>query len=302
MRPVVLKSEDCIARALDFKTRSEFAHGDNPAYNALWRRGLLDQACSHMKISEKYSQVRWTPEDVFAEALKYQSRAEFKRECSGGHGYALANGYLDQCCSHMLDGKRLWHVFELMAVAIKYSNRSEFRKSEPQAYGFCTKNGLVGVICAHMDKPHSWTKPDVMAVAAKCISIGEFLGSYSGAYKHADRNGYIAEACAHMPASVYGFSKEKPAILYFLRIVAADGYEVFKVGITNRESLIRIAGMGLREGVRAEVLSTVRFESGRDARIAEKRLHRRFASHKYSGPPLMKNGNTELFTVNVFES
>lgn len=99
----------------------------------------------------------------------------------------------------------------------------------------------------------------------------------------------------------YGFSKEKPATLYHLRITTPDGTELFKLGITNRDPLARIAGMGVQAGVVVDVLDSIVFDKGRDARIAEKRLHRKFSSFRYVGPRLMKNGNTELFTVKLLD-
>lgn len=196
-------------------------------------------------------------------------------------------------------GIGFWHTFELMAVAIKYTKKSDFIKCEPSAYDFCVKKKIIDVICAHMDQRRSWTKEDVLSAALKCTSRAEFIGSYSGAYKHADKHGYVDEVFAHMSPPEYGFCKQKAATLYFIRIVAPDGFEVFKVGITNRDPAVRLAGMGLFPGVFGEIIATIPFAEGRDARIAEKRIHRRFSSHRYNGAPLMKNGNSELFTVNV---
>lgn len=202
----------------------------------------------------------------------------------------------------MREGHRFWHVFELMCVAIKYQDKSEFIRSEKSAYEFCKKKGLVDLVCAHMRGRRAWDKTSVMAAAAEFQSKGAFQAAYSGAYKQADAGGYLDEACAHMPPPEYGFSKEKAAVLYFLRVIVPGHPDLFKIGITNREPADRIAGMGLHTGVVAEVIETIAFPNGRDARISEKRLHRKFSSHKYGGPPVMKNGNTELFTVNVLDT
>lgn len=291
--------EFCFSEALKFKTRSEFHTGSRGAYLSLRHRMLLDAACAHMDISPVYVAPKWTHATVFLEAAKYKNRAEFKRECSGAHGYALANGILSQACAHM---QGHWHVFELMAVAIKYSDKHEFVRSEKSAYNFCNKNGLTDLVCAHMGQRRSWSKDLVLAASAECTSRGGFQALYAGAYKHADKYGYLDEACAHMAPPEYGFSKVKPAVLYFLRVTAPQSLELFKIGITNRDPMARIAGMGLYPGVSAEVLETIEFENGRDARIAEKRLHRKFSSHRYGGPQVMKNGTTELFTVNVLDA
>lgn len=264
---------------------------------------MLDDACAHMPISPIYSPIRWTHEAVFAEAAKYRNRAEFKRENSGAYCYALSNKILEAACSHMRDGHRFWHMFELRAVAIKYTSRTKFKHEHADAYGFACKAGLLEIVQSHMDQRKDWSsKADVLAEAAKHQSRGAFQAMASGAFKQAYAGGYLDEACAHMPPPEYGFSKEKQAVLYFLRVSVPGAGDLFKVGITNRDPLARVAGMGAHPGVRIEVMETISFDNGRDARIAEKRLHRKFAKHRYAGAPVMKNGNTELFTVNVLDT
>lgn len=255
-----------------------------------------------MAISPLYVPPKWTREAVFAEAAKYKNRAEFRRSNQGAYGYALSHGLLSQACSHMRGGHRFWHVFELMAVAVKYQNWREFTKSEPQAYNFANKSGLIEIASAHMQRDRkSWDKASVIAEATKFTSRGMFLALASGAYKHANQYGYLEEACAHMPPPDYGFSKEKQASLYNIRIRLPDSTCLFKVGITNRSPAVRLKGMRLAPGVTGEVIEVITFTSGRDARMAEKRIHRKFSSHRYGGPAVMGNGNTELFTVNPLE-
>jgi hypothetical protein len=292
----------CFSEALKYKTRSEFYNGSRWAYLSLNHRGLIDKSCSHMKLSPLYSLTRWTEESALKEAAKYQSRAEFKRECAGAHRFAIVNKILEQACSHMTEGIRKWHIFDLAACAIKCETRSEFRKRYQSAFGFSAKHGLIELICAHMTKRRSWTKDAVLIEAKKSRLRGEFLTSSAGAYKHADKYGYMDEACAHMDVPEYGFQKEKQAILYYLRLVIPGRPDLFKIGITNRDAESRIAGMGLVAGMRADVLKLTTFKCGRDARIAEKELHKRFAKFKYVGAPVMKNGNTELFIVDVLGS
>ena len=294
--------DQSLLSAQNHTTRTDFFKADQAAYAFLHRRGLLDSACAHMELSPVYSKKRWTRGEVFAEAAKYKNRAEFRRSNQGAYGYALSNGLIDQACANMRDGHNFWHLFELMAVAVKYFDFRAFKKAEPQAYNYANKNKLVGVACSHMSRGRTdWDKSAVMTEAAKHQQRGLFQITCPGAYKHADKHGYLDEACSHMPPPEYGFSKEKPANLYFLRISVPGVGFLYKIGITNRDPLARISGMGLFPGVTAEVIDVVRFDSGRDARIAEKRLHRKNSSRRYGGPPVMRNGNTELFTASVLE-
>jgi len=401
-KPIEDRLVECFAEAKNYQSRTDFFKGSHAEYCYLQSKGKLKEACLHMPLSEKYSYVRWDQKSVIAEAAKYGSRAEFKRNCSGAYEHALSNGYLNQVCAHMRDGTKFWHVFELMAAALKYDNWSEFIKAEPQAYNFANKNKLAGIASAHMRKARrAWSKESVLAEAAKHQSRSMFISMASGAYKHALangyvdevfshmdnlrgqdwdkgkvlneagkyktrtdfqagaggahahalRNGYLDEACAHMEIrkrdldrefvlseakkyksrshfktmepSCYlhakrngfldeacahmgkplpsGFKDAGKANLYHLRVTCPDGLILFKIGITNRTPKDRIQSLYLNEGITAEVLDVIEFETGRDARIAEKRLHRKMSSFRYSGPPLMRNGNTELFTENILD-
>ncbi|MBB3017703.1 hypothetical protein FHR70_000743 [Microvirga lupini] len=293
--------DECFEEAKKYSARVDFFKGSPAAYAALQKRKLLSDACSHMTLSPRYSYTRWDVASAFAEAAKYKNRAEFKRKCPGAYEFALANEILDQACSTMRSGHRFWHLFELMAVALKYDDWGQFQRHERQAYTYATKYKLQALASSHMKKLRiTWTKDLAMAEAAKHQSRGLFQAAASGAYKHADQYGYLDEACAHMPPPEYGFSKEKPSVLYHLRITTPS-VVLYKIGITNRDPAARVKGMGVPAGTDVEVLDMIKFESGRDARIAEKRLHRRHAEHRYTGAPVLKNGNTELFTVNVLE-
>ncbi len=250
-----------------------------------------------MVISGVYSYKRWTAAEAFDEAAKYARRSDFKRARSGAYRFLLESGLLAPACSHMR-GEGFWHVFELAAVAIKYNVKADFRAKEKSAYNFCKSHGLVDLICSHMDSARRWARDEVIEAAAKCAARKEFEARFRGAYKNALNNDFIEEACAHMPPGEYGFAKQKPASLYVLRISSPGEEDIFKVGITNRDPMARVKGMVLQRGRTIEVLAIKQFPEGRDARLEEKRIHKAMAAHKYSGPALMGNGNTELFTAN----
>lgn len=291
-----------VAEASKYASRADFSRLSPSSYQMLWRHGALDEACSHMPISPVYAPPKWTARSALDEAAKYGSRSEFKRKCSGAYCFALSNGLLDQACSHMRGGAKFWHVFELMAVAVRYESFSDFRKSEPSAYSYAKRFGLTNIVSSRLTRRRSWTKDAVLVEAASHVSRSAFHLLSPGAYKHAIDNKYLDEACAHMKSGGGGFSTEKPASLYIARLASMCGLELFKIGITNRDPSARISGLGVPAGWRVELIDVTSFESGRDARITEKRLHRKLSSYRYGGPSVLKNGNTELFTINPLET
>lgn len=82
--------------SLKYNSRNEFKIGNNKAYEAARRKGILDEVCSHMITKH----IIWTEEMIREEALKYNTRTEFKNN-SGGYKAAKRRGILDDVCSHM---------------------------------------------------------------------------------------------------------------------------------------------------------------------------------------------------------
>lgn len=281
------------------QTRKSFATNDASAYQMAWRNGWLDDVCQHMSISPVYSDVRWDRDRVMIEALKYKSRSAFKRGCSGAYCHALNSGFLDDACAHMSDAYRKWTDEDLAFEAAKYSTRKDFQSGSYSAYRHAHRRGMIDAVCAHMEGKMQWDRDSVIAEAAKYSIRSEFRMMSGGAYNYANAHGFLDEACAHMEPGKCGFNPERPAVLYCLKITGAGISPLFKVGITNRDARLRVHGMGVRSSIKVEVLQEVPFESGATARAREKALHSKFRHFRYSGAPVLGNGNTEIFTVNL---
>ena len=138
---------------------------------------------------------------------------------------------------------------------------------------------------------------EILEIARAHKTRNDFKLADFGAYITAIRRNLIETACAHMEYGGCGFREDMPAVLYQFRVEIGGGQVLYKVGITNRLPKQRLATMGLLQGVTATLLKAVRFARGRDARLAEKCLHRVHSDKRYQGPPVMQNGNTELFTA-----
>jgi hypothetical protein len=157
-------------------------------------------------------------------------------------------------------------------------------------------------VSGHMDAKTSWHKTSALLIARKFVTRSLFHSGCPGAYKHAIEHGYLEEACAHMDLGKYGFDGDKPAILYCMEFTLPGGDVLCKIGITNRTAKLRKQGLGLGDGINAKVVHEVRFTRGEHARAAERQFHRDFAHLKYQGPPIMENGNTELFSRDVINA
>jgi hypothetical protein len=118
-----------------------------------------------------------------------------------------------------------------------------------------------------------------------CKTHGEFLQTTGN-----HLSGQGCPSCA-----VTGFKKNKPAILYYLKIITVDQI-LYKIGITNRTISARFSVEELKS---TEVLWTKNYESGEDCYDEEQRILKESQGFRYIGIPVLYNGNTELFTIDI---
>ena len=91
--------EKCQEEASMYNSKMDFKK-NSKAYQIAYKNKWLDDICKHMESVRKPSGY-WTKERCQEEALKYNSRTEFKKN---SHAYykALDNDWLNDICSHML--------------------------------------------------------------------------------------------------------------------------------------------------------------------------------------------------------
>lgn len=122
-----------------------------------------------------------------------------------------------------------------------------------------------------------------------CPKHGEFEQRVS-----AHLNGSGCPSCA-----VTGFDRNKPAILYYLKITTDDNQVLYKIGITNRTVNERF---NLTDLSKIEVIKQKLYANGQDALNEEIRIKRKFKKHQYKGLPVLSSGNTELFTISILDT
>jgi hypothetical protein len=241
---------------------------------------------------------RLSDDELTEAASGYTHRRAFKLGNQAAYMQAMKRGMLDAICAHMVAKWRKQSDAELAAIALKFSTRSEFEKCDSGAYQTAGRRGILDTICHHMPPgDRRLTDAEIIAIAAQYKTRGVFKECDFGAYTTMLRRGLELDACRHMEPGFTGFRDDLPATLYQFRMTIPGGAVLHKVGITNRPPDKRLLSMGLVRGVKAQLVSTISFDLGRDARIREKQLHQQFAPHKYNGSQVMRNGNTELFTV-----
>lgn len=148
----------------------------------------------------------WTKEKCQEEALKYESRNEFKLNSGGAYNAAKRNSWLVDICLHIDIIKKpqgYWTKEKCTEEALKYKSRIEFRLNSFNVYETSKRNNWIDDICIHMInkiKPIGyWTKELCQNEALKYTIRNEFKLNSGGAYYFSLKNKWLDEICIHMP-------------------------------------------------------------------------------------------------------
>lgn len=126
-------------------------------------------------------------------------------------------------------------------------------------------------------------------ITITCPSHGDFEQLVSG-----HLSGYGCKHCASHGKGRVDFSK--PCTLYYLHIKDLDFY---KIGITTLSIEHRYRTSFDKE--QFEVVFTKTFDSGKEAYELEQTLLTTFTHLRHTGSKVLKTGNTEIFTEDIFK-
>ena len=144
----------------------------------------------------------WTKERCHAEALKYNTRNEFRIN-STAYRKARKEGWLEELVSHMTPPKNKPHTYwskdKCIEEAKKYKTRGAFQKDLTNAYYKSRKEGWLDEVCKHMKVTVGyWTKERCHADALNYKIRNNFRIGSASAYVKSCKMGWLGEICSHM--------------------------------------------------------------------------------------------------------
>ena len=190
-----------------YNSLEEWRKAEPVAYKSAFYKGKLEEICEKFGWENKINKPNgyWTLELCKEVALKCNSKNEFRKKYSGAYGSSCENKWLDECCSHMINGKKpsgYWTIEKCKEAALKYNFRKEFQKKYATVYQTARKNNWLDECCAHMieiNKPQGyWDLNHCKKAALKCKNRKEFGKKYGGAYSTVTKNRWLDECFAHM--------------------------------------------------------------------------------------------------------
>lgn len=144
--------EKCIEDALKYKKRTEWFLKSKSAYRMAHRNKWLDECCKHMMLLSKPKNY-WTKENSIFAAKKCKTKQEFKKKYSRAYYKAYVDGFIEECCKHMVHPTAWnfkWDLNKCKEDANKYKTRQEWRRNSNSAYNAAHKNKWIEICCKHM--------------------------------------------------------------------------------------------------------------------------------------------------------
>ena len=157
----------------------------------------------------------WNKENCLMEARKYNTRKDW--QVSSGSSYVIArkNGWLEDCCIHMIVLQKKWTKAMILEEALKYQTRTDWIKNGQASYSFAVTHKLLDEATRHMTalkKPNgSWSKAECILEAKKFKTKTEWRKKSASSYVIAKRNGWLDECSVNLKAlrKHEGYSKEE---------------------------------------------------------------------------------------------
>jgi len=207
--------EECREFALIYNAKKDFLLNDPEIYRYSYKRGWLNDICSHMIEIRKPIRY-WTFERCKEEALKFNTITEFSKKSNGAYDASYNNKWLDEICGHMVSLHKpdnYWTFERCSEEALKYKSKNEFQKKSASAFQKAYVNNWVNDICLHMVRPkqhnYKWSLENCKNEALKFNSRIEFSRKSGGAYNAARENNWIDDICKHMSLKISDNNNDK---------------------------------------------------------------------------------------------
>lgn len=154
-----------------------------------------------MKNNKRKPKRYWTLELCQEDAINYSSRTEWSK--SPAYKAAQKNGWIDDCCNHMIYKINPDWTFEMcFKICLKYKSKSELRLKNESIYRSIIKNKWSKKCFEHMIKKKKpdgyWTKEKCINEALKYKKKLDFKKNGLGAYDAAYKKKWMSDCCMHM--------------------------------------------------------------------------------------------------------
>jgi hypothetical protein len=139
----------------------------------------------------------WTKQRCLEASSQFQTRKDWQLGSGSSYTIARRNGWLEECCAHMLVLQKKWTLEEIIESAKGFKSKSEWIKGNNTSYAYAKTHGWLDLASSHMTplklKNGTWTKEACVLEAMKYKSKVEWAKHSPSSHAVAQRNGWISD-------------------------------------------------------------------------------------------------------------
>lgn len=155
--------------------------------------------------------IIWTKENCHNEALKYETKADFRKYSSSAYVTAKNRKWLNDICSHMRPLKQVdgyWNKEKCRETVLNYTDYATFAKENQSCYTAIHRNGWENELCSHIlhtkIKPNGyWNYNTCVDAVSQCKTKKEFSNRFQGGYTYARKHGFLQEITKHLEEKAF---------------------------------------------------------------------------------------------------
>ena len=153
------------------------------------------------------SVYKWTYDNLKNEALKYNTRNEFKINSGGAYAMARKRKCLDDICSHMEFKLKKWNEHLLVNELGKYKTLKEFRMFSASAYNYALRENKMEIVLKKLqhNKKKNISNKELILLAKGYGRIIDFKKNHINEYQTIKRRGIENIAFKHMRKQYYTY-------------------------------------------------------------------------------------------------
>lgn len=183
--------------------------------------------------------IKWTKDQVFHEALKFEFRNDFKNNSYNAYCAARRHKWLNDVCKHMKNGKLFWTKEKVIEIARKHETRNSFIINDSAAYKSASKNKWLKDINFNNNRTST---SDILHTVNKCLfnnkNTGNRFRRLVYVYEFSDNVAYVGltynENIRHLQHLNRGpvFKHTEETKLTPVKKIISDGYIDVNCAIT----------------------------------------------------------------------
>jgi len=159
--------ENCIEESKKYISLSDLYKNNMYLYKTLKKNGWF-KYIPHIKESFSYKIIKgyWTYERCKEEALKYQTKKDFRKNSNPAYLKSKRKKWLNGICQHMDKLLNHWTKEECYKESLKYNTKTELIKNNDSIYRKIIRENWIDEMCSHMKLVGNKYK--------RCIYVYEF--------------------------------------------------------------------------------------------------------------------------------